>query len=460
MGETPLQLLIPPRYDLLYQQMRAAYEGDSATWQRITAAHRDALVEHAARHCPYYERAILPGSAFESIPLLTKTSVREHLEDLVARDVPDSRRHIYRTSGSTGEPLTFFRDTAQMLAETTSSDRFFRWLHDVPFDATIIAILSTSRAAERFTRWSRLGTRFRSMLGGPPPHDPWLLTFPMVDVRAEDLQGHLDLWGRLHRYLFVGQSSGIDWIAQQIEDRGLRVRRPPVAIAATSDTLTGQAQQRMERVFGVTVHTRYGSNEIPFLAGSLPGTTDRYIFNPLLAYVEVVDDDGRPVRPGDTGRILLTDLNNRVMPLIRYVQGDLAVASAEGFLGGFRLIEGLVGRESELLRFPSGRVMSASAVDKLLFKRNDFAAWVRAFQCAQTGPNELELRVIWVGEPGDAASRMAEVLRSAADPDTAVIVRAVEELERHPSGKAWVVRGLPSPESVAARRPSESATVV
>jgi phenylacetate-coenzyme A ligase PaaK-like adenylate-forming protein len=442
MSFTPLQVLIPPRYDLLYHQMRSAYQGRSSVWRRITEAHRDAMVDYAVRHCPYYERSVPLGGAFEEIPLLTKALVREHHDDLIAREVPQSRMQAYRSAGSTGEPLRFFRDTAQMLVESAASDRFFRWLHGVPFEATIIAVMTSGEAQERFTRWGRLAGRIRSRLGGPPHRDPWLLAFPNLEVGPEDVQEYLDLWSRLDGYLFVGQSSGIDWIAQQIEERALPLRRPPVAIAATSDTLTEQARRRIERVFGVTVHTRYGSVEFPFLACSLPGTTDRYIFNPLLAHVEVLDDEGRPVRPGEIGRIVLTDLNNRVMPLIRYVQGDLAVASPEGFVGGFRLIEGMVGRESDLLRFPGGTVMSAASVSNLLFRRNDFGPWVRAFQIAQTGPTEVELRIVWAKEEPGVASRIAEALAAAFGPDTVVHIRTLRELERLPSGKVWVVRGL------------------
>jgi phenylacetate-CoA ligase len=441
---TPLQVLIPHRYDLLYQQMRSAYEGDTDVWRRVTMANRDAMVDYAARQSPYYQGRLEPGTPFEEIPLLTKALIREHHESMVARDAVEARRHVYRTAGSTGEPLAFLRDTAQMLLETVASDRFFRWLHGVPFDATIVAVNSAGGAQERFDRLSRGMARVRSRLAARPLRDPWMLSFAMLDARPEGLQRHLDLWGRLGSYFFLGPSSGIAWIAEQIEERGLRLRRHPVAVITTGDTVTEPLRARIERVFGVPVHGRYGSNEFPFLAATVPGSADRYLFNPLLAHVEVLGDDGRPVRPGEVGKIVLTDLNNRVMPLIRYVQGDLAVASERWFAGGFPLIERIVGRESEILRFPSGRQLSGSDVDKLLFKRNDFRRWVRAFQCIQTKENELELRVIWGDESPEVAARIEEVVRSAADPDTAVRVRGIEQLGRYPSGKVWLVRPLGS----------------
>lgn len=441
----PLQLVIPPEFDLAYQQMWSAYQGDTDVWRRVTIALRDAQVDHAIRQCPYYARAIPQGSRFEDIPILTRTLIREHFEDLVAKDAPEHRKLSMRTTGTSGEPLSFLRDTAGTLIDAMASDRFFRALHDVPFTATIIAVNAVSRGGEPFSWWSRISGRLRASVAGEPARDPWLLSLPLIDVRPGDVQRHLDRWSRLGGYFFVGQSSGIDWLAQQIEEQGLQLRRPPVAIAATSDTLTEHARLRIERVFGAPVHARYGSNEFPFLAGSQPGRVDRFLFNPLLAYVELLDDEDRPVPPGELGRVVLTNLNERVMPLIRYEQGDLAAASPEGYVGGFRVVEGLIGREAELLRFPSGRVVSGSALGQLLFKRHDFLPWVRNFQCLQTGPNELDLRVVWARDPGDARTRIAAAVREAADPDTVVRVRDIDEPERYPSGKVWVVRGFQEP---------------
>ena len=131
-----------------------AYEGDSATWRRVTTSLRDALVDHAIRQCPYYARTIPRGGRFEDIPILTRALIREHFDDLVAKDAPEHRKLSLRTAGTSGDPLSFLRDSASTLIHAMSSDRFFRSLHSVPFTATIIAVNTVSRPAERFTRWT------------------------------------------------------------------------------------------------------------------------------------------------------------------------------------------------------------------------------------------------------------------------------------------------------------------
>src|SRR5437868_747164 len=121
--------------DPLYQQMVEAFLGNAEPWRSVNVGLRDAIVDFAGRHCPYYRNIIRPGEPFEEIPLLTKTIIRERFEDLLAEGVPESRRVAKRTSGSSGEALEFYRDRSQGPIEDYSAQRFLRRLHAVPEQA-------------------------------------------------------------------------------------------------------------------------------------------------------------------------------------------------------------------------------------------------------------------------------------------------------------------------------------
>jgi phenylacetate-CoA ligase len=264
-----------------------------------------------------------------------------------------------------------------------------------------------------------------------------------VGLTPRVLRRHLAAVARYPQYWIYGHASIIDWVADRIEADGLPLDRPPAAVVTTSDQLTPLADDRISRVFRCPVHSWYGSHEFNgYVAGTLPGTR-RYAFNPLLVYTEVLDEDGRTVPPGHTGRLVLTDLNNYVFPFIRYDTGDVAAASEEGFVGGFALVEELSGRSSERLEFPSGRTVSGVSLGGYLMQVRDFGPLVKFYQCAQTGPNEVELRVVWARAPADAERvALSEAVGELTDPDTAIAIRDVTELERLPSGKVWIVRRL------------------
>ena len=403
-------------HDPWLQKMRAAWEGDARTWLAVNERLRDAIVDHAARHCGYHRRTVARANReFERIPILTRSIVRERFEALLADDVPARRLVRRATSGSTGEPITFFRDRSQGPIEEGSAQRFLRWLHGVPERAVKVWITAY-------------------------PEDEKAHPVSTIGLTPRAVAEQLDVWSTFSVYFVYGNASAIDWIASLIEERGFALRRPERVIT-TSDMLTRPAAERIVRVFGCPVTSWYGSHEFNgFLAGTVPGS-ERYAFNPLLAYVEVLNDDGRPVPPGETGRLVVTDLNNYVFPLIRYDTGDLATASHDHSIGGWRLVERIDGRSSETLRLPGDRVLSPVTLGQVLFYRGDLAHKVRSFQCAQVRPDALELRIVWGGaaSPADREG-LRDGLRSAVGHETEVIVVDADRPDLLPSGKAWIVR--------------------
>jgi phenylacetate-CoA ligase len=425
------------RHDPFFQKMVAAFTGDTSTWVGINRRLRDAIVDYAAARSPYYRRvAAGAGGRFERIPILTKAVIRRHLDDLFAEGVPEWRRVPRSTSGSTGEPMVFYRDVSQGPVENVSARRFLLWMQRIATRSRMV--------------WISAGPRLRTS----PPSPPGLLSrvrrddegfhpVSTVGLTPSALRRQLATWGRYESYWLYGHASAIDWVADRVESNGSHMTRKPVAVVTTGDQLSELADARITRAFDCPVHSWYGSHEFNgYVAGTLPGTR-RYAFNPWLVHAEVVDDEGRPVTPGKTGRLVLTDLNNYVFPLIRYDTDDLAVASEVGFVGGFPLVERLEGRSSDVLVFPSGRFVSGVTLGGYIVSMRNFAPLIRFYQCVQTAPNELEVLVVWTRRPsGTERAALADSLRMITDPDTVIRIRDVDELERLPSGKTWIVRRL------------------
>jgi phenylacetate-CoA ligase len=426
-----------PNLDALFHRTVAAFHGDTETWKRVNRALRDAMVDHARERSPYYRRRIRPGMPFDEIPLLTKALIREHHDELIAEGIPESRRFPDRTSGSTAEPMRFLRDTSQGPAESVATDRFFRRLWRIPDEAINVSV--TTRPVPR--RWwgafvddGRIGR----VGGGFPPRP--IVPVPLRHLTLDRIPRTLARWQRHAPYFVQAFPSVLDRLAWEIERRSLSIPEPPSAVVAFAETLTQPAFERIGRAFGAPVFARYSLNEVSRPAGTLPGTR-RYAMSPLVHHVELLDEDGRPVGPGETGRIVITDLNNHVMPFLRYDTGDLAVASREGYVGGFLLVDEVLGRAAELLQLPSGRMITASTLQTAFTRTADLQPEIRTYQCAQTAPNALELRIVWTREPSEEVRRLAiESLRQAADPDTEITIRDVEQLDRLPSGKGWIVR--------------------
>jgi len=162
----------------------------------------------------------------------------------------------------------------------------------------------------------------------------------------------------------------------------------------------------------------------------------------------MVDDDGRPVEPGREGRIVITDLGNRLMPFIRYDLGDQGTLASEPCPcgRGLPLLESLRGRTAETLVLPSGRRHSGSYLGRFMDTRAD-AIW--EYQLRQTAIDHIEVAV--VPAPGVTfgtaeQESLARGLRDFLGEPMEISFRLVDVIPRDPSGKRPLLKTLPGSE--------------
>ena len=72
----------------------------------------------------------------------------------------------------------------------------------------------------------------------------------------------------------------------------------------------------------------YSCEEVGYVATECPVAAHYHICSEM-TFVEIVDDAGLPVAPGQPGRVLVTGLYNYATPFIRYDIGDVAIADPE-----------------------------------------------------------------------------------------------------------------------------------
>jgi phenylacetate-CoA ligase len=419
--------------ETLLSLMRESYEGDAETWLRVNAGLRDGLVGAAARRCPYYAGISAHVHSFEKLPLLTKQIVRDRYEDLIARGLPPERRIEKATSGSTGEPLVFLKDLWFGAAETAACV-FLKLLHGIPLDA--VQVLLTGFDVDE-PQLDELGHPLPGANGQPP-----IVRVPVGSLTPQKIAEYVSTWALFGPYWIYGTASSLEGLAGEICDLRLPVPCPPVACVTTGDNTSSVGLDRLRRAFGCPVHSWYGSSELSgYAAGTVPGTPEvSYAFNPWVSYVEVTDEVGRPLPPGEPGLLVMTDLHNHVMPFIRYDTGDRATMAGSS-IGGFQVVTDLEGRsQTERVRLPSGRVLTPAAL-AYAFHDERVASVVRGWQVVQTGTNAIEIHIV-AGESVDVGTIdiLRQRARKATDPDTRIEVRTVDRLATLPSGKRWLLQ--------------------
>jgi phenylacetate-CoA ligase len=415
------------------------------------------LLEHAARHVPYY-RAFLGGvdprsiKAFADlarIPITAKPELRAGFPAATtAENLPTSRRQRMMTSGSTGLPFEFYWDRA-MLPVLGGTDRFWLGWSKVGPWHTRVVIASPSYFYERVKPPRRLHALVNRLLVGERTEN-----LPADQITTEGFRSLVERLTARGGYFIRSYPGALASLAARLVAEGIELAAYPRAVVALAETLTPANAARLREVFRCPVMNHYSSWEVPHIAHSCPAEPDLLHVNSERVIVRVVRADGADAAPGETGRVVVTDLSNYVMPFINYSAGDLAVAGGRCACGrGMPTLARLEGRDTEMLRTADGREVSSGALGQLLTFVVGIIPYVWEYQAVQVSPDTVVLRVVPTARfaPGFQDTLAREVERFLG-PGMRVTVEPVSAIPLEPSGKRMIIKPLVAPPAAVAAR--------
>jgi phenylacetate-CoA ligase len=408
-----------------------------------------ALLAHAERNVPYYaevfrslgitSRDIRSLDDFARLPVLTKDIVRERHADLVRTDVPRETLLAHHSGGSTGVPLTFYRDRAYLDASMAGTYRNLAQAGWRPGDM-VAFFWGWNETLDRMPRWQ---FELRQWLRRMYQFDPFR-------SGPADMDGWVRVWRRLGAKVVLGYASTIARFAEHVEQTGQRIA-PVAGVFTTAEKLYPQQREVISRVFGCRVYDCYGSSEVQNIAvecghGGMHVNAD---------FVVLETDPSAAV--GEATPLLATSLWNYAMPFIRYRNEDCGRLVDGGCAcgGGFPLMELNVARVSDNFVLPGGRVVHGEYFTHLMYGSEGVAT----FQFHQTALDRIVLRVVPVAASADAyrpavARATAEIEALAAGAIT-VDVEVVDTIPLSSAGKHRFTRS-----DVAAAQPTAVAAPV
>jgi phenylacetate-CoA ligase len=159
--------------------------------------------------------------------------------------------------------------------------------------------------------------------------------------------------------LIFGHAHSLAQLAAAIRD-GKLPRTRPVAIISTAMVLHDYQRELIEGVFDCRVTNRYGCEEVSLIACECPAHAGLHV-NDESVVVELLDrTSDQPVAAGTPGRVVVTDLANYAMPLLRYEVGDIATWSSHSCACGRQsaMLQSVAGREADYVVTRSGHFVS------------------------------------------------------------------------------------------------------
>lgn len=436
------------------------------------------LLRHAQASSAFYRRTLRgldpDTTPLQACPVVHKATLMQHFSAWVTDDalslpavqafgaMPDrigddfigsqGRYAVWESSGSRGRPGWFVHDAGAMAVYDALEQQrpaplrpLQRWLDPFWLGERVAFVGATDGHFASQASLQRLRR-----------HAPWLAS---QWVGVSMLQPLPELLAALQRFaptILATYPTAAALLAGAVADGRLRLSLREVWTGG--ETLADTQRARITAAFGCPLRNSYGASEfLPIAAECAHGALH---VNADWVLVEPVDAHGRPAPPDTLSHTtLLTNLANRVQPLIRYDLGDrIRVHRQRCACGSVLPVIDVLGRCDDLLSLagPGGRAVDLLplAVSTVL----EDQAGLYDFTLEQLGPSTLRLTVPSAGpEAAAAAGAVRALQRLAADQGArpvSVQVRTATHLPRGRSGKLRRITAQGAAVAQAPKRPS------
>ena len=406
---------------------------------QLAALRRDktrALVRTCLDHVPYYgdlmrAAGIVPERIegpedLEGLPLLDKGIVRREKARILNRTARPEEYHPHSTSGSTGETLAFFRGHEyETIAVAAANFRAWRRMGWRPGDPLGRFWGSHDEAPAPASGIGGLRRRVRQWL---QPSEPF---FDPFDNSPAVLGGWAERIRAQGPDFFYGYGTVLTLLASHLRNRGQTIERVR-GIASSAEALPPHARSVLRAAFpNATIIDIYGSREVPGVSAEC--RLGVMHVNSDLVHVEFQKDP----RAEGGSRLVLTALDNRLFPFIRYDIGDEGGPAVRPCPCGlpFPAIRFGPGRVIDSFILPDGRIVYGGPLEELMYEVHG----VHRYQFLQASPGEMLLQVIPDGSFNETSraeleqvrDRVAAILGSGVS----LQVRLVESIPLTRSGK-------------------------
>lgn len=397
------------------------------------------LLQNALSHSPWHAKRLHAAGLAETVwagevaladlsrlPTMNKRDAREHVEQLVWRDVPGGV-FSYTTGGSSGEPLIFYYGRMRQAADAAGRLRARRWWGLQPGEREVY-LWGAPVELSKTDRIKTLRDRLVNQL--------LLNAFEMSPTRMDDYVIAIQSWNPKAIY---GYASSLALLAAHVEARGIRLKLPALRVVnATGEPLFPHQRELIERVYGVPAAIEYGARDAGLMAlqspdGALLQMSETHV-------IEVLDEAGNPV---DEGEAVITSLVSEAQPFIRYRTGDQVRRSALHDPGGrgLAMLDAVVGRQTDFIVAADGRIMHALSLIYVLRA----IPGVGQFKLIQHAINRLEVQVVpdtrW---HADAQAAVIAGLRARLGSSLHVDFKLLTAIAPEASGKhRYVVSHVP-----------------
>jgi phenylacetate-CoA ligase len=342
------------------------------------------IVQFHLENNPFYRNLCKDKNVedWNDLPILTKADLQQPLSQRLSDGYIEKDVFVNKTSGSSGNPMVFAKDKMCHALVWINIMRRFKW-YQIDFNHSLQArfygmpLDFKANAILRFKDF--LSKRYR---------------FNIFDLSDDGIQKIIKVFYRKKFDYINGYTSNIVLIAKYLKKNNLILNNICPSLKCcivTSEMLFEEDKLLLEKYLGVPVVNEYGASELDVIA--FQNKNHEWILNAETLFVEILDKENKPLSYGKEGKIVVTSLQNKAHPFIRYEVGDFGVLD-ENSTSKKPVLKKLIGRTSDFAKMPSGKIapgMTFYSITKKLFDDYDN---VSEFLIIQTKLNAFEIEYV------------------------------------------------------------------
>ena len=408
---------------------RTLYE--ATQWHSLAQARRDQegeianLLKFLPTSIPYYADQNI--SAFQNLPIISKSMLKANARLFRASSIPKPITSK-TTGGSTGQPITIYKDAEAMAREQAATMRGYSWTGLVPGDRQYrmwgVPIKQVALTKERIRDLLLNRRRFSAFNYTESDFKKLLIDF--CRFRPAYIYGYVSIIRDFANFITATNSSCFpSWLK---------------CVITTSEILTNIDREKIEAAFGVRVFNEYGCGEVGTIAhecevGNMHVNAENLI-------VEVLDEEGHATN--HDGRLVLTELHNRAQPLVRYDVGDYGAIDQNDCSCGRQLpvLLNIHGRAYDVVLGPENRKYHPEFFIYIMEELNRDRDALDQFQVIQENQTLTVRLVRGTGFGDDVQPHIRKRLEGEFDGHFQIVFQETDKIEREASGKLRVVKRI------------------
>lgn len=386
---------------------------------------KNKIVQYHLQNNAFYKS--LAGSdvtKWEDLPIMTKLDYQRPLNTRLSKGFNVDNVYVNKTSGSGGHPMVFAKDKMCHAMIWANIIRRFQW-YDIDFNNSLQA-----RFYGRPIGFiDDIKLKFKDFLSSRH-------RFNIFDLSDAALANIVQKFASKKFEYINGYTTAILLVAKYLQRNNLVLKQicPTLKVCVvTSEMLFESDRLLLEKYLGVPVVNEYGASELDIIAFANP--EGQWQINSENLFVEIVDEQGRPLANGIEGRIVITALNNLAHPFIRYDVGDYGIMDKSS-TAKTPILQKLTGRTNDVAILPSGKKpagMTFYSITKALF---DDDGNVKEFAIRQTKIDQFEIDYTSdTPLSAEEIKRMEQIMTEYLEPGLRFNFNRKDVLHRSKSGK-------------------------